>query len=424
VSCGGALMGMIEDFLARYRKEYDFYSQAGRLVAQTLESNLQAAGVRCIVTNRAKAIARLDAKCRQRAAAKDYQSVEDIFTDIVDLAGVRVALYFPAERDQVDNLINRLFVQVEPSKEFPERSTPIRAKRFSGYGATHYRVRLREAELSEPDRRYAEARVEIQVASVLMHAWAEVEHDLVYKPTAGELSDDEYAILDELNGLVLTGEIALERLQTAGERRVAARGTRFSNHYDLAAHILSVTTEVLRKEIGDAGLGRIDFLYDFLTRIGFDTPDKLAPYLDALSSDIERRPVAEQIIDRLLAEDESRYPLYEDIRSKGKSVTAGDGFGYLDAHEQVGFFMTRWIAFERLIRSLVPSDSNRAIIPSRRVLEQLELLDPETLQEVERLRRLRNNLVHGIEIPDTQDLDEAGRRIQTIIGKLTNEKPR
>jgi hypothetical protein len=33
-------MDVIDEFLARYRKEYDFYDQAARLVAQTLESNL------------------------------------------------------------------------------------------------------------------------------------------------------------------------------------------------------------------------------------------------------------------------------------------------------------------------------------------------------------------------------------------------
>lgn len=70
-------------------------------------------------------------------------------------------------------------------------------------------MQLRDVSLSEAQKRYAEARVEIQVASVVMHAWAEVEHDLVYKPLAGELSQDEYAILDELNGLVMAGEIAL-----------------------------------------------------------------------------------------------------------------------------------------------------------------------------------------------------------------------
>ena len=37
---------------------------------------------------------------------------------------------------------------------------------------------------------------------MLMHAWSEVEHDLVYKPFSGNLSASELAILDEINGLV------------------------------------------------------------------------------------------------------------------------------------------------------------------------------------------------------------------------------
>lgn len=55
-----------------------------------------------------------------------------------------------------------------------------------------------------------------------MHAWSEVEHDLIYKPLQGTLSKEELAILDELNGLVLAGEIALERLQAAGNERIQA----------------------------------------------------------------------------------------------------------------------------------------------------------------------------------------------------------
>ena len=160
-------MGLIEDFLGRYRKEYDFYDQAARLVAQLLEGSLQAAGIRSMVTSRAKTVGRLDAKVRQRAATKNYVSVDDVYNDIVDLAGARVALYFPGERAQVDSMIRNLFILVEPSKEFPAGSPPTYLKRFSGYWATHYRVQLREISLSDAQKRYTEARVEIQVASVV-----------------------------------------------------------------------------------------------------------------------------------------------------------------------------------------------------------------------------------------------------------------
>jgi ppGpp synthetase/RelA/SpoT-type nucleotidyltranferase len=93
-------LGLIEEFIARYTKEFDFYDQAGRLAARKLEGDLQAAGVRAIVTSRPKSIPRLMDKCQQRDKAHGgYKSVDEIYEDIVDLAGARVALYFPAELD-------------------------------------------------------------------------------------------------------------------------------------------------------------------------------------------------------------------------------------------------------------------------------------------------------------------------------------
>ena len=140
---------------------------------------------------------------------------------------------------------------------------PTYPKRFSGYWATHYRVQLRESSLNDAQNRYKDARIEIQVASVLMHAWAEVEHDLVYKPLQGKLSENEYAILDELNGLVIAGEIALERLQKAGEARVTTGGRAFSNHYDLAAHLLNAAGPTLKGPVATGPLAASIFYLTF-----------------------------------------------------------------------------------------------------------------------------------------------------------------
>jgi hypothetical protein len=147
-----------------------------------------------------------------------------------------------------------------------------------------------------------------------MHAWAEVEHDLVYKHLQGKLSENEYAILDELNGLIIAGEIALERLQKAGEARVTTGGRAFSNHYDLAAHLLNAAGPTLKGPVADRALGRVDLLFDLLNKLSLSKPDLLCPYVTTLHPDTERRPLAEQIIDQLLAEDDSRYKIYEDVR--------------------------------------------------------------------------------------------------------------
>jgi ppGpp synthetase/RelA/SpoT-type nucleotidyltranferase len=420
-------MPLIEDFIARYRKEYDFYDQAARLVAQTLEANLQAAGIRSRVTSRAKSVGRLDAKVRQRALTKQYTSVEGIYDDIVDLAGARVELYFPAERLQVDSTIKTLFRVVGEPKDFPKDSSETNEaykRRFSGYWATHYRVYLRETSLSDAQKRYAEARVEIQVASVLMHAWSEVDHDLAYKPLQGELSTEEYSILDELNGLVMAGEIALERLQRAGEARIAAGERVFSSHYDLAAHLLNSADATLRGPEANTAIGRVDLLFELLVQIGLATPNQLKPYLDALHHDTERRPFAEQIIDQLIAENEERYKLYEEIRAKQSEVGIDDRDKLEpDLQNAMGFFLTRWIDFERAVREKEYQDSGMTIdlisplSPSRR-LNILGLLGADSRREAEWIRRVRNNLVHGVEIPSPSDLYEAGTRIEALTSRL------
>ena len=80
-----------------------------------------------------------------------------------------------------------------------------------------------------------------------MHAWSEVEHDLVYKPLNGTLSEEELAILDELNGLVLAGEIALERLQIAGTARIVKEKL-FNNQYDLASYLYDKYEDKLKNK--------------------------------------------------------------------------------------------------------------------------------------------------------------------------------
>ncbi len=413
-------MSLIDDFINRYRKEFDYYDQAARLVAQLLDSSLQSAGIRAIVTSRAKSPVRLEDKVRQRAREKNYATVDEIYADIVDLAGTRVALYFPADRNQVGKLIEDQFILLA-KKEFPSGGIPTYTKRFSGYWATHYRVRLRETTLSEAQRRYLDAAIEIQVASVLMHAWAEVEHDLVYKPEQGRLSDDEYAILDQLNGLVLTGEIALERLQKAGEARIESRERSFANHYELAAYLLDKAAAVLKGPAPESAMGRVDLLYDLLKELDLATPQALEPYLIALSGDTERRALAEQIVDQLLGQDESRYRLYEELRAARDRISSEEKESKPKETEQaIGLFLMRWIELEQLIRQIIfeRTGEHRPVIPTSQTLQRLEVADARTRSHIEALRRLRNHLVHGFEVPDTAIILESAERLEPVLEEL------
>ena len=418
-------MDLITQFIFRYRKEYDFYEQACRMAAQILDSNLQSAGVRAIVTSRAKNPVRIETKVRQRNGKKAYETVEAIYDDIVDLAGVRVALYFPAERDEVGRIIKSIFVAVADPKEFP--TTPQATtyeKRFSGYWATHYRVCLPETLLNESQKRYTEARIEVQVASVLMHAWSEVEHDLVYKPLQGQLSEDEYAILDELNGLVLSGEIALERLQRAGELRVSKHDREYTNHYDLAASLLEMAREKLKGlDIHESVIGRVDLLFHLLKDLALNTPDHLAKYVSALHTDFERRPLAEQVIDQILSEDTIRYSNFEKIRVSDVPVLSlsPSDLPRVTQNEAIGQFMSLWIEYETTIRKYASSTGSMSIgLPSVRLLRQIKNIPEDVTESAERLRRFRNQLVHGIEVPDADFIRFQTAELRLVLDKLRN----
>jgi ppGpp synthetase/RelA/SpoT-type nucleotidyltranferase len=137
---------IIDDFMARYEREYDFYQAVARLCGQQCETDLRNAGIRAIVTSRAKNDTRLREKIEQRHPGKDYQTVDAINQDIVDLAGVRIALYFPGNIEEVDKYIKDTY-EVIKEKEFPpkaeeseETSKPQSnyEKRFSGYKARHF----------------------------------------------------------------------------------------------------------------------------------------------------------------------------------------------------------------------------------------------------------------------------------------------
>ena len=277
-------MDLINQFIENYKKKLNFYETAGHIAARQLESALQAAGIRAMVTSRAKNPVRLKSKVLRRNSRRPvpYKNMREIYEDIADLSGVRVSLYFPGDRDKANSLIADLFTIIE-TKQFPEQSKPpTYNKRFSGYWANHYRAHMKEESLDKSQQKYAAARIEIQVASVLMHAWSEVEHDLVYKPLSGTLSEEELAIIDELNGLVLAGEIALERLQSAGNERVQSKNATFGSQYELASYLYNYLSNNFRREDIELRMGNIELLFKLLSRLKMNGVKEIEPVLKSV----------------------------------------------------------------------------------------------------------------------------------------------
>ena len=98
---------------------------------------------------------------------------------ITDKAAVRVTTYFLETVDEVLQVIKREFDVLE---RLDKRSTdPDRL----GYQSVHCLVRHRPSRTNLSEyRRFAGLTAEIQVRTILQHAWAEIEHDIQYKAIA------------------------------------------------------------------------------------------------------------------------------------------------------------------------------------------------------------------------------------------------
>ena len=435
----GYYMSLIDSFLQRYAKEYDFYNELAHQVAMICETIIQRSGIRAIVTYRAKKPDSLKEKLIKRNAAKKYQNIEQLYKDIVDLSGVRIAIYFPGDREEIGKLIESEF-NTERVKRFPNSEQKLNQedpfkRRFTGYDAVHYRVRIREEKLEENNKRFAHAQAEIQIASALMHAWAEVEHDLAYKPQIGRLSEEEFKILDELNGLVLSGETALERLQKAFKQRIASIEQQFNNHYELAALIREKIDSSLLK---DYFMGRVDILLKFLQKVGMDNPQRICPYLHSLDNIRSARgckTIVDYFVDLILNHKPDYYNQYVEAKYESSYnnpyVSIRKQIMLNKENKHLSFFIGRWIALEKTIK-MIQHEKDKQVEAKADVKQRESLVcvirrdisaDELLLEDIKYLEETRNRIVYSADIPDNVQLKNSAESIPVVLNKIREQVP-
>jgi putative GTP pyrophosphokinase len=166
--------------VAAYLQIYPFYSDLADVVARILQECLKK---RDIKVHSVQYRAKEPTSFRNKASTPsdvdpNRPKYGDPLKDITDLAGVRIITHFPGTLADVDRLLVEEFDVVEKSNKGQEL---IEEERF-GYQSIHYllRVKRERTRLAEYER-FAGAVVEVQVRTILQHAWAEIEHDIQYK---------------------------------------------------------------------------------------------------------------------------------------------------------------------------------------------------------------------------------------------------
>jgi len=118
------------------------------------------------VQSRVKKRAKVESKyCR---ADKDYRKLDDL----TDLVGLRVITYYSDNLDQVAQIIGREFAECSPRED-----KRVNSPESFGYSAIHFDCMHLPERLQRTEYRdFTNARFEIQITTILGHAWAEMYH--------------------------------------------------------------------------------------------------------------------------------------------------------------------------------------------------------------------------------------------------------
>ncbi len=228
-----------EQILREFDDRKAFFAGLRRPVRNLVDKLLDERGIRVhSVVARVKKRPSLERKLHRHDPP--YASLDAI----TDLVGARVITYFSDEVDRVRDLLDAEF-EVDTVNSRDVRAT-IDPDRF-GYVSLQYVVSVSPARAALPEwRRFAGFRFEIQVRSILQHAWAEIEHDRGYHTESDvpepirrrwsrvaallELADSEFVALRD---------DASERAGAARSRESTTSTPRVASHEIVATAVAS-----------------------------------------------------------------------------------------------------------------------------------------------------------------------------------------
>lgn len=176
----------IESLMTEYNAE--LYGRFASTVKFLLEQLLSQNGFRAqLVAARAKAPSSLRKKIKKNGAYSKMKSI----TELDDLAGCRIIFYIERDIERAIPLIQKDFKVVKDklhystnsNVELPIANSDDNATEISNYNARHLIVNLKNDRLKLTEySAFANLKCEIQLTTVLHHAWSELEHDVIYKP--------------------------------------------------------------------------------------------------------------------------------------------------------------------------------------------------------------------------------------------------
>lgn len=159
------------DYEGKFKENIKKYDELGLNIKSNLKTLLEETDIDFMdIEYRVKSFESFKEKIKRK-------NPENPFKEIEDICGIRIICYYVNDLKKIDEIINKNFKII--SKEYKEKELE---KNQFGYRSNHYIVELDPNWCVVPTlTKLKNLKAEIQVRTILMHAWADISHQLSYK---------------------------------------------------------------------------------------------------------------------------------------------------------------------------------------------------------------------------------------------------
>ncbi|MDX2480874.1 MAG: tetratricopeptide repeat protein [Desulfuromusa sp.] len=221
---------------------------------QQLRSLAEHEGISVSIKYRIK---RFDNYCEKLVRLRKLQGSEML--QITDLLGIRIVSPFLEDLEIIEQLIAQKFEILEMERKAEQHSF-----REFGYDSVHLLIRTEPLDRTEQLPHSCDV-CEIQLRTILQEAWAEVEHELVYKSDIGMPNHSIRRKLASLNASLTLSDLIFQEIRDY-QKEIRQRGLK------------------CRQNVESISCGYKDINISQLPDLGEIAPDEEAPVPEYLAS--------------------------------------------------------------------------------------------------------------------------------------------
>lgn len=151
----------------------------------------------------------------------------------------------------------------------------------------------------------------------------------------------------------------------------------------------------------------------FLSSLKILRAKDIGPIVKSVKFEKDKRTISQQIIDQIISGNEKRYQAYQKLRSDDSNLT-------VEHQEAINYFFGQWVPLENLLNRVTKRSSRSVSVFNINALKRpWECLIKKCINQIAFLRKMRNSLIHDIEVPEASYIREQGEEAKVLLEKLT-----